>query len=112
MKHFKVTFPSGYNISNYNDDNIDLNIILPSGRVFFSTFFTVLNISNLIEKDNMLYFWSTDMVIVKDLKKETIKNVIFRMINDGYLESACSDIGEINEVFPSIQTYSDIICNI
>jgi len=112
MKDFKVVFPSGYNINDYYDDNIDLNIILPTGRVFFSTFFTILNIKNLIEKDNTLYFWSTDMLIVRDLKKETIKKVIFNMIDDGYFESVCADIGGVHEVFPDIEAYSDIICNI
>ncbi|GEJ46278.1 hypothetical protein [Chryseobacterium sp. ON_d1] len=112
MKDFKVIFPSGYNINDYYDDNIDLNIILPTGRVFFSTFFTMLNINNLIEKDNTLYFWAMDMIIVKDLRKETIRNVILKMIDDGYLESACSDIGEINEIFSNIETYNDITCNI
>lgn len=79
MKDFKVVFPSGYNINDYYDDNIDLNIVLPTGRVFFSTFFTILNINNLIQKDNALYFWSTDMIVVKDLKKDTISSIIFLM---------------------------------
>ncbi|SFN21147.1 hypothetical protein SAMN05421594_1494 [Chryseobacterium oleae] len=112
MNDFKIIFPGGYNINDYYDDNLDLNIILPTGRVFFSTFFTILNIKNLLEKDSRLYFWSIDMLIVKDLKKETIRNVIFNIIDDGYLESVCSDIGEIHEVFPDIKSYSDIICNI
>jgi hypothetical protein len=112
MKDFKVVFPSGYNVNDYYNDNIDLNIILPTGRVFFATFFTILNINNLIEKGKELYFWSTDMIIVRDLKKETISSVIFRMINDDYLESACSDIGEIHEIFPSIEIYHDIVSNI
>lgn len=112
MKDFKVVFPSGYNINDYYDDNIDLNIVLPTGRVFFSTFFTILNINYLIQKDNALYFWSTDMLVVKDLKKDTIRDVIFNMLEDGYLESICSDIGEVNEVFPNIKSYSDVICNI
>lgn len=112
MMDFKVVFPGGYNFNDYYDDNIDLNIILPNGCVFFSTFFTILNIKNLIERDNALYFWSTDMLIVKDLKKETIKNVIFNMIDDGYFESVCSYIGNINEVFPNIQNYCDIVNDI
>ncbi|ATN04842.1 hypothetical protein CRN76_05225 [Chryseobacterium indologenes] len=112
MKDFKVVFPSGYNVNDYYDDNIDLNIILPNGRVFFATFFTVLNINNLIEKENALYFWSTDMIIVRDLKKETIRSVVFRMIDDGYLESGCSDIGEIHEIFPNIEVYHDIVSDI
>lgn len=111
MNDFKVVFPSGYNVD-YYDDNIDLNIIVPSGSVFFSTFFTILNIKNLIEKENASYFWSTDMIIVKDLKKETIKNVICNIIDDEYLESTCTNIGKTHEVFPKVKSYSDIISDI
>lgn len=108
MKYFKVIFPSGYKINDYFNDNIDLNIVLSTGQVFFSTFFTISNINDLIEKDNAIYFWSTDMIIVKDLKKETIKNVISEMINNDYLESSCSYIGKINEIFSNIYNYSDL----
>ncbi|REC49725.1 hypothetical protein [Chryseobacterium pennipullorum] len=99
MKDFKIVFPSGYSVNDYYNDNIDLNIILPSGSVFFSTFFTIINVKNLIDKDDAVYFWSTDMLIVKDLKKETIKNVVFNMIKDEYLECACTEV-----TFPVFQT--------
>jgi hypothetical protein len=112
MADFKIVFPGGYNVNDDNNDNIDLNIILPNGLVFFSTFFTISNIKTLIVKDNEVYFWATDMVIVKNLTKETIKSTVHRMINDGYLELACSKIGEIHDVFPNFKSYSDIICNI
>ncbi|MGE8556616.1 MAG: hypothetical protein ACN6OB_22065 [Chryseobacterium jejuense] len=112
MKDFKVVFPSGYNVNDYYNDNIDLNIILPCGTVFFSTFFTIINVKNFIDKDDAVYFWSTDMLIVKDLKKETIKNVVFNMIKDEYLESACTEIGKIQEIFSDIRDFSDIVSDI
>ncbi|SIT25241.1 hypothetical protein SAMN05421786_11483 [Chryseobacterium ureilyticum] len=112
MKDFKVVFPSGYSVNDYYNDNIDLNIILPSGTVFFSTFFTIINVKNFIDEDDTGYFWSTDMLIVKDLKKETIKNVIFKMIKDGYLGSACTEIGKIQEIFCDIRDFSDIVSDI
>jgi hypothetical protein len=34
------------------------------------------------------------------------------MISNGYFESACSYIGEIHEVFPGIQNYSEIVYDI
>lgn len=112
MEDFKVLFPSGYNVYDYYDDNIDLNIIFPTGLVFFSTFFTVSNIKKLIEEHKTSYFWSTDMLIVKDLKKETIKNVIIEMIDDNYFKSICSYIGHVNEVLPNTPNYYDIISDI
>ncbi|MBT2622620.1 hypothetical protein [Chryseobacterium sp. ISL-6] len=112
MTDFKIVFPEGYNVNDYNDDNIDLNIIIPSGQVFFSTFLTILNINNLMIRDNDLYFWATDMIIVKNLMKETIKSSVSKMISDRYLESACSEIGKIHEIFPDYNAYSDLISHI
>lgn len=112
MENFKVIFPSGYFINNYLDDNLDLNIVLPNGNVFFSTFFTIYNIKRLLEEEHSQYFWSTDMIVIDNLKKETIKHVVSNLIVEGYLETACSNIGQINEVFPNIKLYSDLTCEI
>ena len=97
MLEFKIIVPAGYNVQNIFNDNIDLNIILPDGTVFFTTFFTLKNIQTLIEDE--LYFWSTDMVIVKDLKKETIKKAVTQIIKDGYVELSFSKIGTIETIY-------------
>jgi hypothetical protein len=85
---------------------------LPDGVVLFATFFTVLNIQKLIKNTGTLYFWSTSMVIVKDLKKDTIKEVVSTIIQDEYLEISFSKIGTIKDVYPGKKFYDEIIDNI
>ncbi|MEH3114032.1 hypothetical protein [Pedobacter terrae] len=84
MKQFKIKFPSGYEIADFFNDNIDLHVILPDNRIFFATAFTIINVQYLIEKEQDVYFWLTDMFIVKDLKKITIKRSVEKIIADGF----------------------------
>jgi hypothetical protein len=65
---FKIIFPSGYNLNldDETDGNIDINIILKNGNVFFATLFTILNLDYLLNKHDEPCFWATDMLIVKD----------------------------------------------
>jgi hypothetical protein len=54
------------------------------------------------------YFWSTDMVILKDLKKDTIRKGIEEIIEDGYLELAFSKIGTIQSVYAENKVFDEI----
>jgi hypothetical protein len=109
MKNFKITFPSRYQVIDYNNDNIDVNIILENGKVYFGTLFTLLNIEYLINKSNNVYFWSTNCVIITELKKETIRIAISKIIADDYLGIIFSDIGTIGTVFPDVRSFSEIV---
>ena len=66
---YKIRFPAGYQPRDIYNDNMDMNIFLPDGSIYFGTAFTVLNIDNLMEKENESWFWSTDMFIVRDVLK-------------------------------------------
>jgi hypothetical protein len=105
---FKIIFPAGYRVKNVLNDNIDINIITQDGNVFFGTLFTQSNINYLMAKEEECYFWATDMVIAKDLRKATIIEAIRKIINEGYLDQAFSKIGTIEKVYPNHCSFDDI----
>lgn len=99
MEPFKIIFLSGYQVKNISDDNLDIHLALENGNVFFATIFTIDNIKSLMLKDNTDYFWASDMVIVKDLRKETIWLAMAEIIRDEYLEGSFSKIGTVKEIY-------------
>jgi hypothetical protein len=99
---FKITFPGGYHETNELDDNIDVHIVLKSGDVFVGSLFTLSNIQKLINQFNSASFWASDMIIVKDLGHKTIREAIREIIDDEYLEHACTHIGRIEKRYPGI----------
>jgi hypothetical protein len=107
MSTFKIFFPSGYDVNDIENDNIDVNVILPDGAVFFATFFTIQNIERIMNNEKGLFFWSTDMVILKDLKENTINNTIEKIIQDGYLELIFSKIGSVESVYSGYKSFDD-----
>lgn len=85
---YKIKFPAGYEGTHIEDGNIDINIILETGEVFFGTLFTIKNIQRLMKKEEFnLYFWSTDMVILKDLELTTIHQTIDSIIEEEMLST-------------------------
>jgi hypothetical protein len=112
MVKFKIIFPSGYDVKNINNDNIDINVVLPNERVYFATLFTLQNIQMLMQSSELSYFWSTDMIIVKNLEKETIKKAVTQIIAEFHLEVSFSQIGTIKDVYPPKKTYGDLFSDI
>ncbi|RBL91350.1 hypothetical protein [Chitinophaga flava] len=108
MSDFKVIFPAFYNVDDVLNDNLDVNIIFPDGGVFFIAVFTISNLEMLMKNSGGIYFWSSDMVVVRDLNKETIKEAISQIIRDGYYESAFCKIGTIETVYSKVKSYEDI----
>jgi len=107
--NFKIIFPTGYNVINPDNDNIDINIVLENKKVFFTTIFTVENIKYLLDDGQESYFSSTDMIITKNITKTEIKKVITEIINEECIEQICSEIGNIEDVFPDSKIqYIDI----
>ncbi|TJZ61987.1 hypothetical protein FAZ15_05600 [Sphingobacterium olei] len=107
---FKILFPAPYQVSDIYDDNLDINIILDDGSVYFGTLFTLANINKLMVGSRDRYFWSTDMLIVEDLSHEGINSSIEAVLSDGYFENVFSKIGTIKTVFPDFgwENYSDV----
>lgn len=102
MKKFKIISPGGYSVSDVLNENIDINVILEDEVVYFATCFTPLNIETLLLKEEKeVYFWATDMLIVKDLKKSTIREAVSQIIEDDLTEKILCRIGTIKTVYPS-----------
>lgn len=98
MAQFKGIFPGGYQVKDIHNDNIDVNIIFENGDVYFATFFTLRNVESLMVKDQDIYFWATDLIIIKDLRRETIREAIAKIVSDGYTDAFCK-IGTIQTVY-------------
>lgn len=72
------------------NDNIDVTIDLSNGAVFTATFFTLKNIASLLESYERTgeclsgrYLWAKDMIIVRDLREETIRDVVDEIVRTG-----------------------------
>ncbi len=57
------------------------------------------------------YFWSIDMLILKDLSRFSIKMAIKNLLKDGLFLDVFSNIGTIESVFSHVgwTGYSDVI---
>ena len=79
----KITFI--HEVSNIENDNIDINIEY-NGKRYFGTVFTLANINKLMSKDadnpKGNYFWASNMLIVNKLNKDIVKESIVDLIND------------------------------
>lgn len=106
--NFKITFPGGYNVVNFINSNIDVNITLPTGKVYFATFFTILNVEYLLECGNDEYFWAADMLIVRNLEKATIRSSVSKIIEEHYQDVVFSEIGSVESIF-ELKSYDDIL---
>ncbi|MBS7256717.1 hypothetical protein [Flavobacterium branchiicola] len=95
---FKIVIPARYHVKNYYNDNLDVNVILENKEIFFATIFTLDNIKMLLELNKSNFFWADTMIIIKDLKKETIKEFVKEVIDDGNLESIFYKIGNLGEI--------------
>lgn len=83
-----------------NDDNVDVEILVPGMGRYAATFFTVENIASLFKKNkrsgecaNGLYLWASDMILVETLTFDTIRRTVQDLIDTDELESACQTIG-------------------
>lgn len=111
-KRFKVIFPTGYRGTNIINDNIDVNIVLESGEVFFGVLGTIENIISFFKRGD-LYYWSIDLLIVNDLNKDTIRAAIQATIDDENLTHIFSSIGTIatnfeDHTFDELEDMNDI----
>lgn len=106
---FKILFPSNYQINDVLNDNIDVHVVLKNGDVFFGTVFTILNIQDLMSSDaERSYFWSTNMIILKNLTKGAILKAIDEVITNGYLEHIFDKIGDIEKVYSNNLSFEQL----
>ncbi len=107
--NYKIRFPSGYQVSDPLNDNIDLNIFFPNGDVYFGTLVAAGNIPFLMEKNKEIYFWMTDMLIVKDLSRHTMRKAIGQVIEGEFFDKVFSKIGVIGvDVYTEYSSYDEI----
>lgn len=79
-----------------NDANVDVEVII-DGQKYVATFFTPDNIKTILnqyqangECKGGLYLWASDMVIVRELNEDSIRESVLSLIADGEFESAFS----------------------
>lgn len=104
----RINFPTGYQVMDLNNDNIDILIILEGGMVYAITAFTTENIAKLMKDNAEHFFWGTDMVIFSDLKIETIKEGIREMQEGSLFEDFFEPIGNIESVFGKPPVFGDL----
>jgi hypothetical protein len=71
-----------------DNDNVEVEVTLPSGVRYWATFFTMENIRSLFEKNartgenaSGTYFrWASNMIIVKTLTREVIERTIMDLV--------------------------------
>ncbi|MGN6713199.1 hypothetical protein [Anaerocolumna jejuensis] len=76
------------------NDNTDVIVEFDNKKRWVASFFTYSNISELVEKNkitgeclNGKYFWASDMILVDEVSRERIQEVIESFINEDKFES-------------------------
>ena len=76
------------------DCNSDVMVSFREGAEWTATFFTYNNIKTLAEKNKRTgeclqgtYFWATDMILVDELSRERIEELVKHFIETGEFES-------------------------
>ena len=83
------------------DDNSDVIVTFEDGSHWVATFYTFKNITTLVEKFRASgecldcgYFWASDMILIEEINREKIEQVINELISSGEFESAFSNCTE------------------
>ena len=79
---------------NPHDDNADVEVRFSDGSLWIATFFTYQNIGTLREKNRQTgeclsgrYFWAVDMILVDEVSRERIEQVVDHLIHSGEFKS-------------------------
>ncbi|MDH0864174.1 hypothetical protein [Mitsuaria sp. GD03876] len=94
---FHLRTPSGQEIVDAVDDNVDILIDVEDGRLFSATFFTINNLSTLMRRYRASgecaagkYVWAKDMIVVESITRATLEVAIDELIRTGEIESCCT----------------------
>lgn len=80
-------------VEEIENDNIDVHVKFQDSKHYIATFFTIANLQKLMDKNvhtgecnSGQYFWASDMVIIQDLREETILESIQYLIKEDELD--------------------------
>lgn len=99
MKNIKIYYPIPLVDDSVIDDNVDFHIVMETGEVYFGFAATPENLRTLLEKREKSYFWDTDLIVVPDLRRETIRTAIEECLRGHYFEEIFTRIGEVDTVY-------------
>lgn len=93
------------------DDNVDVEVVFPNGERYVATFFTLKNLETIMDRyaesgecNNGKHLWAADMVIVRELTTETIRETVACLVLDGELKSAFSLASDVVETLSNQST--------
>ena len=76
------------------NDNLDVIVRFASGKEYAATFFTLANIEMIMKRYALSgeclrgkYFWSSSMIIVRDLTRKTIEETVEDLLESGEFEA-------------------------
>lgn len=95
-REYKIIFISPFSLTNKEDDNCDINIVLETGEIYFGLLMTVKNVTTLASKhDYDGYLDMVDTIVITNMEKATIKNALDRIIDERRLDEVFTKIGTL-----------------
>lgn len=95
MSGYRIDVLKGARRLDPHRDNVDVEVHFEDGRRYTATFFTLESIRSVMkayEKSGEcaggLYFFATDMILVRKLTEETIERTVADLIANDELEAA------------------------
>lgn len=89
---------------NLDDGNTDVIVKFDDGARWVASFFTYQNILSLVEKDKKTgeclggkYFWASDMILVDEVSRERIEEVIADSIKEDEFEKVFDFCEEVED---------------
>jgi hypothetical protein len=86
------------------DANTDVIVKFDDGTRWVASFFTYQNILSLVEKDKTTgeclsgkYFWASDMILVDEVSRKRIEEVITELIRENDFEQVFALCREVND---------------
>jgi hypothetical protein len=88
---------------NPSDDNTDVIVTFDDGARWVATFYSYQNIFSLAEKNRETgeclggkYFWGTDLILINEVSREQIEEVIVDLMKENEFEHAFSFCEEMD----------------
>jgi hypothetical protein len=102
---FSITIYYGSEPIEYETDNVDVEVSLPNGRRYSATCCPTENIRDLMESyresgenSSGLYFWASDLVVVRDIAPTTLVEVVSSLIAAQQLSVVFTALDDNDEV--------------
>ncbi len=82
-----------------DDDNTDVIVTWDDGSRWLASFISYQNVQTLTEKNKKTgeclsgaYFWMSDMILIDEVSRHRIEDIIHDLIRVGYFESAFTQL--------------------